>query len=63
MPKYLVSWTEETWYKTYIEAESKEKAEEMFWDNEDDCMSRAKPYGYDIQETIDVEEVESDAEV
>jgi hypothetical protein len=63
MPKYLVSWTEETWYNTYIEAESKEKAEEMFWDNEDDCISRAKPYGSDIQETIDVEEVKSDAEV
>jgi hypothetical protein len=57
MPKYLISWTEETWYNTTVEAESAEKAEEMFYANEGDCWSRAKEHGSELQDSVEVEEL------
>ena len=61
MPKYRVSWTEETWYHTYIEAESEDEALELFWNDEGDCMSRAKPVDSEIQDSVEVEAIEGEA--
>lgn len=52
MAQYRISWTEEIWFRTIIEADSKEQAEGIFWADLPDGES----YGGEIQDGIDVEE-------
>lgn len=58
MPIYNVSWTEELFYTARIEADSKEQAREMAFKP---SFEWPDPYGFEIQDSIEVEEV--DAEV
>lgn len=55
MAQFKVEWTEELWQRAYIEAESEEEAREKFWDGE--CFETAQNCGYEIQDSVDVEEV------
>ena len=55
MPKYRVTWTEEQWYTEVIEADSEEQASEMVFNG---GFEWPPPYGFEIQDSIDVEEVD-----
>ena len=61
MPKYLVSWTEETFFNTYVEADSEDEALNSFFDNVDNCWDRAKIVGSEVQDSIEVEAIEQEA--
>lgn len=54
MPKYLISWTEELWYKQEVEADSEEQARDMLFNGE---FEWPDPYGTEIQDSVEVEEV------
>lgn len=56
MPVYKIDWTEEVWYRYYVEAESQEEVMARFANGE--FFDVAIPYGSDIQDSIEVEEVE-----
>jgi hypothetical protein len=53
MPKYEVNWTEEIWFRGFIEADSKEEAYDIFWKD----MPDGKEYGGEIQEGVSIAEV------
>jgi hypothetical protein len=57
MAKYEIEYTVERWYRITVEAESEEKALELFHDNEVD-WSTAEEYGSELQDTILVSELE-----
>lgn len=54
MPKYRVTWTEEQWYTEEIEADSEEQAREMVFNG---GFEWPEPYGFEVQDSIDVEEL------
>jgi hypothetical protein len=56
MAKYRVSWTEEIWLRTIIEADSEEQASEIFWAD----MPDGETYGGEVQDGVDIEEWEND---
>ena len=53
MNNYVVSWTEETWYRVNIQANSEQEAREKFW-NHDFDMDESKDTGTEIQDSVDV---------
>ena len=55
MAKFAVEWTEETWKRVVIEAESEDEARELFWGNEYD-ESKEYVTGCEIQDSVDVYE-------
>lgn len=57
MARFKIDWTEELWQQVYIEAESEEKARELFWLGEFDNQL-IELYGTEIQDSVLVEEVE-----
>ena len=57
MPRYNVSWTEEVWWSTYVEADNHDEALNSFFDNVDNCLDHAKITGSEIQHSVEVEEV------
>jgi|TARA_R110000822_G_scaffold309580_2_gene439535 hypothetical protein len=57
MPKYKVDWTEEQWFRTTIEADSKEDALNKFWEIE---YSQGEMYGAEIQDSVEFELIEED---
>jgi hypothetical protein len=54
MPRFQVSWTEEQWYSSEVEAESHEQAIEMVFSGDFDWP---EPHGFEIQDTVDCEEL------
>jgi hypothetical protein len=57
MGKYVISWTEELWYKMEVNADSKDEALEKFHAGEYDFDS-AKNTDVHLQEGVDVWEVQ-----
>lgn len=57
MPTYRIEWTEETWNRLEIEAETEEEALELFHMGEFDYQA-VKITGGEIQDSIEIEEVE-----
>lgn len=56
MPKYLISYSEEDWYNTTIEADSHKDALDKFWSGDWDFENRVH-FGTQIQEDLDIEEL------
>ena len=56
MPKYLISWTEEDWYKVVIEADSATEAMGKFQDHDFDPED-VRHTNTEIQDGIDIEQV------
>lgn len=50
---YVVSWSEETWLRVCITADTKEEAKEKFWAGQFD-MEEAKNIGGEIQDSVEV---------
>lgn len=57
MAKFVIEWTEESWNRVTIEADSIEQAREKFWEGDFD-MDTCKEYGSEIQQNIDVSEAQ-----
>lgn len=55
MTTYKISYTLEKWHTCEVEATSIEEAREKFWSGDYDDMTE-RVTGYEIQDTIDVEE-------
>lgn len=55
MAEFKIEWTEETWYRLYIEADSFEDAQDKFWSGEFDYQ-KAKITGSEIQDSVEIEE-------
>jgi predicted ATP-grasp superfamily ATP-dependent carboligase len=55
MTNYLVSWTEEIWYRVNIQANSVEEARELFWSGEFDTE---ESFGGEIQDGVDIKPAE-----
>ena len=53
MPKYQVSWTEELWYSTRVEADDEQHAQQMVFDG---SFIWPEPYASEIQDSVYVEE-------
>jgi hypothetical protein len=56
MPKYLISWTEESWYEVDIVADSKEEALDIFHLNEYDREGIIN-IGWEMQDSVEIEEM------
>ena len=56
MTKYLISWTEETWYNLEIEAADKMEALDKFHNNEYDSED-AVFIGSELQDSVEIEEI------
>lgn len=56
MAKYKVEWTEETWYRMEIEANSEYEAKEKLLLGEVD-LDKAKVFGSQVQDSITAEEI------
>ena len=56
MPKYLISWTEEEWWQITVDAESRDKALDMFHNREYDEHTVVY-LGGELQDSIDIEEI------
>jgi hypothetical protein len=54
MAEFVVSYTEENWYRVIIEAETEQEARDKFWEFDFDQES-AKLTGEEIQDGIDIE--------
>jgi hypothetical protein len=57
MPKYVIEWTNEDWYRMEVEAESKEAALDNFWSGKYN-WDNATTTGGEVQENVDVWEAE-----
>ena len=53
MPKFIIEFTEETWYRLEVEASSKDQAWDNFWGGEYEYAS-AKEFGGEIQGDITI---------
>ena len=53
MPIYDVSWTEELWYSTRVEADDEQHAQQMVFDG---SFIWPEPYASEIQDSVYVEE-------
>jgi hypothetical protein len=60
MPKFEIEWTEESWYRITIEADSEEKALELWNTCDYPEYDDLKPYGGEIQDGVDINELEND---
>ena len=57
MPKFIIEFTEETWYRLEVEASSREEALDNFWGGEYKYSS-ANQFGGEIQQDICVDQKE-----
>jgi hypothetical protein len=57
MAKYKITWTEEVWKETIIEANSEETAKAIWFDDDYDDF---EVVGQEVQDSLSVEEVEED---
>jgi len=55
MATFKVEWTEETWYRNYVEAESEDEARDKFAEYE--CFEGAEVFGIEVQDSVLIEEV------
>lgn len=60
MTNYLVSWTEESWYRVNIQANSFEEAKELFWLGEFNT-EESKYFGGEIQDGVEITPAELEA--
>ena len=59
MPKYKIEYTIERWYRIEVEAESEERAREMFYKDEIDYQAHpTKDLGSELQDSVLVTELE-----
>lgn len=56
MAKFQLEWTEEAWYRMTVEANSKQEAIDIWASGIQ--SSQIEPYGYEIQDGIDITELE-----
>ena len=56
MARFKVEWTEETWYRNYVEAESEDEVRELF--AQGDCFEGAEVFGIEVQDSVQIEEVQ-----
>jgi len=56
MSKYLIAWTEEEWYNVVIEADSKNAALDIFYNQEYD-REDVKHVGSELQDSVEVEQL------
>jgi len=58
MPKYRIEYTIERWYRIDVEAESAERAREMFHNDEIDYQTHpTKDLGSELQDSVTIKEV------
>lgn len=57
MPKFIIEFTEEAWYRLEVEASSREEALDNFWGGEYEYSS-ANQFGGEIQQDIYVDQKE-----
>jgi hypothetical protein len=57
MAKYKITWTEEVWKETIVEAGSKEVAKAIFFDDDYDDF---EVIGQEMQDSVSVEELDED---
>ena len=60
MPTYRVEWTEESWFRTYIVAESQQDAIDKFASGNYDDYGKLEPYDIYTQEGIDITKIEEE---
>lgn len=58
MPKFEFEWTEELFYRTTIEAETKDEAIDKWSAGEYDNANELKAYDYATQDSIEIYELE-----
>jgi len=58
MPKFEIEWTEELWYRTTIEAGTKDEAIDIWNSGKYSEYDNLEPYGMEIQDGIDITELE-----
>ena len=58
MTKYMISWTNENWYRMDVEAESKEDALDKFWRGKYN-WDNAFLFGEEVQDSIDIWELDN----
>lgn len=56
MPKYLIEWTEELWYRMEVEADSRKDALDKFHAGEYD-FDNANNYHVEMQDSVEIEEM------
>lgn len=55
MATFQIDWTEEVYYRAYVEAESEEEARELFDSGE--LWDEASVFGSEVQDSVGIEEV------
>jgi len=55
MPKYEIKWTKEQWYKATVEADNREKAEDLFWEEQ---LTNVENLGGEIQDSLEIREID-----
>lgn len=59
LKQFKVDWTEESWFRTVVEAESAEQARDLFWEK---LMSgefaQMTPYSGEMQDSVEISEVD-----
>lgn len=58
MPKFEIEWTEESWFRTTIEAKDKQEAIDLWSAGKYRDYDSLEPYGLEIQDGIDITELE-----
>lgn len=58
MPKYKIEWTEESWYRTTIEAGSEQEAMDLWASGYHLRNEILEPYDIYTQEGVDITELE-----
>lgn len=57
--KFKVDWTEESWFRTEIVAESAEQARDLFWQMLTSGKFRdLQPFGGEMQDSVEISEVD-----
>lgn len=60
MAKYQIEWTEEQWFRTTIEADTKQEAIDKWSAGNYYIDGRIEPYGVEIQDGVDVELIDEE---
>jgi hypothetical protein len=60
MAKFEIEWTEESWYRTTIEADTEDQALAIWTSGDYPEYPNLKPYGGEIQDGVDINELEND---
>lgn len=58
MGKYMISWTNENWYRMDVEAESEQDALDKFWSGKY-SWDNAFIFGEEVQDSVDIWELDN----